>query len=149
MRKVGTALVLVASFAQPTAGRAIADTCGATDLRTLKVEVESAERTYERGESALLVVDVTRTPDGYNPPGWGASGVQVVVSLSAGPRVLGGGGETDVAGRALVPIRIPAGFPARRVDVSVEARREHVDAACVRAREIGYAWEMGLFRVKP
>ena len=125
-------------------------------LRTYKVEVKPAKKSYKVGDVAQVHVAVTR-PAEEDPLGQGipvespesfpAEGVNVGIGLRVGDIFLFGHNVTDAEGRTTVKVKIARYAPAGKASADAYAWKTQVDSPCARVEENGYTQVQNIFTV--
>ncbi|HYI44980.1 MAG TPA: hypothetical protein VE174_05885 [Actinomycetota bacterium] len=125
-------------------------------LKTFKLEIKAKKKLYKVGETAQVLVNVTR-PAEEDPLGNGipferpmtepAPDINVGIGLRVGDVFLFGHSMTDANGDAVVKVKLEPWTPAGNAIADAFAWNVVQDTPCLRIEENGYTQAPNLFRV--
>lgn len=157
---VGPPALAETDGARCVGGRSLAGPSSASEVvevRTFYVEAVRKRRVYERGETAVLSIAVTR-PAREDPAGQGipldpfvsepAPGVSLLAIARIGDALLFDTAETNKDGTATVRIKTPKPTPRGGADVEIKATKIVVESPCATVMEVGYFKRENFFRVR-
>ena len=159
MRRALSAAIAVAvmTATQIVAPLGMAGACAETiALKTFHLVVKGQKKTYKVGDTAKIVVEVTR-PGHEDPAGLGiyqeppqsfpAENVNAGVGLRVGDVFLFGHAMTDAQGKAVVDVKLEEWTPAGMAIADAFSWNVQVDTPCVRVEENGYMQKPNVFKV--